>query len=642
MRKINLLNTSTLLAYIALIGSVSSIATEVHYVPLLIFVLSLLSGLFLDKRSAPGPHLNPLILLGLVILGIIISLISLDEKNIFNRALGILLIIISAKLVSPKKPRDMLQIFLLNFFMVTGSAVTRLDLEFGLLVLGEAFITILGLLLIHGSNEQQEIPAYQVWQLARWSSVITICLIPATVIIFLIIPRPTMTLFAWERGMVSRTGFSDSVTPGAVEKIKVDSSPAFRVKWIKGKRPEKILWRGIVYDTYNLGTWERKDHPETTVPAIRAESVQYEVILEPTNSRYLLSIGLPYIIQAKGRKTSITSGYTIETDEVIDHRTIYMVHSHLLKDLPADSPTEIFLETPYGIRKDLALLTTGLIKDSDFMTAEAVEIFLKGRFSYDLLPGKPSGDPILYFLTTSKKGHCEYFASAMVLLLRYMGIPARIVGGYLGGEWNDLGQYYLVRQSDAHTWVEAWIEGRDWVTFDPTPASPLADRSPGRIFRFIDMLRLKWYYWVLDYNINRQLDLARKGSAALKSFRFRDNRFSLIRKASSLKYFIVFVLMIGLAVLFRVTSRYLQERPKSYGERFLYLLKKHGYNKTPGETLLELVEKIPSDKPGLENSAKEFVKGYYLFEYDHKGSERILSLLLKNVEEEIKMAGTSL
>ncbi len=638
MRKVHLLHIANLLGYIALVGAVGSVAAEIHSTLLFIFLGAFLTGLFLDRRTPIKPLFNPLFLLGLVILGIILSILGLSEKNIFTRALGILIIIISAKLISPKKRRDILQIYLLNFFMVTGSAVTRLDLEFGLLILGETFITILGLLLVYGSTEQEEIPVFHVLRLARWSAAITLCLIPATMILFLIIPRPTMALFAWGEGVTSRTGFSDRVTPGAVEEIKVDTSPAFRAKWINGNRPGKIYWRGIVYDRYHLGAWEKTDQREVSVPAKRAEHAEYEVILEPTDSRYLLSVGLPYAVSAKGLRTDIVSGYTIESRSLMGHRVIYRVQSYLVKGLPADSPPGFFLDIPDELREDLTSFTTDLIKGSDLKTAEATEIFLKTKFDYDLLPGETSGDPIHYFLTISKKGHCEYFASAMVLLLRSMGIPARMVGGYLGGEWNDLGQYYLVRQSDAHTWVEAWIEGEGWVTFDPTPPASQPARPRGQIYRFIDMLRLKWYYWVVDYNISRQLELVRKSSAFLKSIRYGDKKVDVIGKIPSLKTFMAFALILILGVLFLYIKGYFKNRPRTYGERLVFLLKGHGYEKKPGETLLELVTRVASDKPGVEKSGILFVKRYYLFEYGRKGDEMSLSRLLGNMEKALKKA----
>ena len=635
LRRINLLYFANLLGYIAILGSVFSVILELNPFFIAVFCLAFLTGLFLDRRPGAVPLLHPLFIFGLVIFGIIFSLIGVNDKNIFNRALGILLLIISAKLIAPKKRRDTLQIYLLNFFMVTGSAVTRLDLEFGLFILGEAFITTFGLLLLYGASEQNEAPASQVWQLARWSGVITLCLIPATVIIFLLIPRPTMALFAWGKGVVSRTGFSDRVTPGAVEEIKEDNSPAFRAVWIRGSRPEKILWRGIVYDTYNQGAWEKKEHQEVAVPAGVSENGQYEVILEPMNSRYLPGVGLPRAVVATGLKTHIVSGYTIESNRVLDHRIIYKAGSFLSDSLPADSAPEVFLDVPFALRKALNSMTSGLRKNTDLKTARAAELFLKREFQYSLVPGKPSGNPVLYFLKTSRKGHCEYFATAMVFLLRSMGVPARIVAGYLGGEWNDMGRYYLVRQSDAHTWVEVWITGRGWVTFDPTPSVAIPGRTRGRLYRFIDMLRLKWYYWVVDYDLGRQLELVRKSSSVLKTIRY-GNKLDMIKKIHLLKYLILFFVISGMLLSMGYMRRRYVCRPKTYGERLVSLFGKYGYHKEPGETPLEFVVKIASERPALKRNLITFLNAYYLFDYGQKGSEVILSGLFRDIQKDLK------
>lgn len=635
MRNVQLLYFAILLGYVALIGSVLSVAAEIHVSLLLIFIVAFLGGLFLDRRSSKKPVIHPLWILFMVISGILVSIIGLTDENIFHRALGILLIITCAKLISPKRRRDILQIYLLNFFMVTGSAVTRLDLEFGILVLGETFITVFGLLLVYGSNEQEEMPAYQVLRLARWSGVITGCLIPATIMLFLIIPRPTMGLLTWGGGAVSRTGFSDTVTPGAVEEIKVNRSPAFRAKWLRGDRPKKILWRAMVYDGYRLGAWEKTDHREVPVPEVTAPTAEYEIVLEPTDSRYIPVIGLPRTVWIKGVKTRMVPGYTIEASRAMSSRAICRVRSYPMKNLPADSEPERFLEVPDELRGPLRPLARDLAGNSDAESAGKVETFLRQNFSYDLSPGNPAGDPITHFLTTSRRGHCEYFASAMVLLLRSIGIPARMVGGYLGGEWNDLGQYYLVRQSDAHTWVEAWIAGKGWMPFDPTPAAPRSGTSRSRFYRFMDMLRLKWYYWVVDYDINRQLELVRRSAAALRSFRQLDMRPRLREKMPPVRYILIFTALLALGFGLRYVTRAVRDRPRTAGERFLWVLRKHGYRKRTGETLLELGTRVAADRPEMKEGLLLFVQEYYRFEYGGKGREARLSDLLKEVEGDL-------
>lgn len=636
MRKVNPLHMANLLANLALVGSVLTVAGEIDLVHLSLFFIAVLWSL-LERRPAAAPLLRPMILFILVVLGIAVSLVSSRDQTIFHRALGVLLIMVAAKLVSPKRQRDLLQIFLLNFFIVAASASTMLDLGFALLVTGEAFLTITGLLLVHGSGELPEIPGHQVWKLFRIGGAMTLFLIPAAAFLFLVIPRPSMYFFSWGEGTVSRTGFGDTVSPGSVQEIKADNTIAFRVIWLSGPRPEKPLFRGTVYDAYNQGTWARNKVFDVPVPAARGELAEYEIVAEPSHSRFLFSLGVPLKVFTKEVKTRIVSGYTILSDRNITSRIIYRVHSSLPRGLPPDSSPDLFLEAPDELVEGLATFSRGLTRESDHATARATEDFLRNGFTYDLSPGEPQGDPILHFLTGSRKGHCEYFASAMVFLLRSMGVPARMVGGYAGGEWNEMGKYYLVRQSDAHTWVEAWIRGRGWVTFDPTPSSSSAGRSRSSSwYHVIDVLRLKWYYWVLDYNIARQLELAGKGSELFKSLRHGRMGLDLAGKVvSGWRWLVGAAFLIGLGALAVVFHRRLRERPRTPGERFLHLLKRHGCEKRPGETLLEVIIRVDPTGPELRRSLKTFVDEYYRVEYGGKGGEETLSGLLKEVRAEM-------
>jgi len=637
--KTNLLNISGLLAYGALIGSVAAIAREAPPVSVIVFILALIVGFIQDQRSIQNPVSNPLSLLFLVILGIFLSLIGITGENFFNRFLSILLIIISAKLISPKKSRDMLQIYLLNLLVVAAAAVTRWGMEFGLLVILEAFISVTGLVLIYGSYEQQEIAISEMWHLVRWSSLITLCLLPATVVFFIILPRPTGIFFAWGGGAVAKTGFSDRVTPGAVEQIKIDPSPAFRVRWLKGKHPPKPLWRGIVYDTYEGGVWEKRYKREIDFPKMWwAEMMQYEILLEPTDSEYLLSLGLPGKISLKSQKPILVSGYTAKVPDILERRTLYQVYSYSLRDLPDDLSPLYYIDIPGDVEERLLPLARRLAGQTVMETARGVESFLKTGFSYNLAPGEAQGDPVIYFLFTSKKGHCEYFASAMVLLLRSLGIPARVVGGYSGGDWNEMGQYYLVHHSDAHTWVEVWIEGRGWGVFDPTPAVYVKEKSPLRVkvSRFIDFLKLKWYYWVLDYDLKRQADLARKAASIFQSFRSGNNSIRLALKAPDFKKLIPIFIIAGLILFLKIAWPRFHNRPKTWGEKFVHFFQRHGYYKQPGETLREFAQRIAEHDPPLGHKALLFVKNYYLLEYGEKGPEDILGQLLKTMGDELK------
>ena len=148
---------------------------------------------------------------------------------------------------------------------------------------------------------------------------------------------------------------------------------------------------------------------------------------------------------------------------------------------------------------------------SDVDRARAIELHLRRSYGYTLeLPSHEVPDPLAYFLFQRRKGHCEYFASAMAVMLRTLGIPSRLVTGFQSGIWNPLTELYVIRASDAHSWVEAWLPGRGWVTFDPTPPDP----NPGsislltKLALYADAVETFWQEWVVSYDLGHQATLA--------------------------------------------------------------------------------------------------------------------------------------
>jgi len=126
------------------------------------------------------------------------------------------------------------------------------------------------------------------------------------------------------------------------------------------------------------------------------------------------------------------------------------------------------------------------------------------------------------FLFERKEGHCEYFASAMAVLLRVNGIPSRVITGFASTEWNDLGQYMVVRQTHAHSWVEAYIPGLGWKVYDPTPPDPTAVSNSSNILaRRIDLMRLYWQRYVIRYSMQDQIQLANYFSQETQGFKER-------------------------------------------------------------------------------------------------------------------------
>jgi protein-glutamine gamma-glutamyltransferase len=150
----------------------------------------------------------------------------------------------------------------------------------------------------------------------------------------------------------------------------------------------------------------------------------------------------------------------------------------------------------------------------------AIEGYLRSRLTYTLkLTGNTGDDPLAHFLFESRAGHCEYFASAMAVMLRTLGIPTREVNGFLPGEYNDLAGDYIVRASDAHSWVEVYFPNVGWLTFDPTP--PAADHNAGLLSRlgaYADWLSLTWNEWVISYDFSHQTTLAQNLQRSSKNW----------------------------------------------------------------------------------------------------------------------------
>jgi hypothetical protein len=142
--------------------------------------------------------------------------------------------------------------------------------------------------------------------------------------------------------------------------------------------------------------------------------------------------------------------------------------------------------------------------------ARRISAHLSGNYRYTLALTRQSARPPLEeFLFVRRSGNCEYFAAAMAVMLRSEGIPSRVVAGFQHGEWNPYGRYFMVRLSDAHSWVEAYIEGRGWVAFDPAPrgeAAAAAARGP--VSLYLDAARMRWYRYIVNWSLRDQVQLA--------------------------------------------------------------------------------------------------------------------------------------
>jgi hypothetical protein len=366
------------------------------------------------------------------------------------------------------------------------------------------------------------------------------------------------------------TGFSDTVRLGDIASIKTSSRVVMRVKL--DRIPAKWLrWRGIALDSYDGRAWtftrgekaldsggratgfqggnEGSFIPDYQIspdepfqenlgpgrdrtgrdPERRVSLVRQEFYLEPLNigtlfaARKLTHIKGPFkrlIAQNETGAVSIGPRYG---------RLAYTVWSDIRipseQELRGDAtrpvaPKEPFLQLPTEKEDHFRLdprvqalaheITRGLPDAYD--RARAIETYLKTHYGYSLDLKYSSDDPLAEFLFNGKEGHCEYFATAMVIMLRTLHIPARIVNGFQMGEYNDISEMYVVRDRDAHSWVEAYFPGSDaWVEFDPTPSAGINDYSHGglmaRLMKYVDAAEVFWMDYIVTLDRGEQASI---------------------------------------------------------------------------------------------------------------------------------------
>lgn len=375
-----------------------------------------------------------------------------------------------------------------------------------------------------------------------WTALLSVPMLCMTVALFVLFPRIGLGMlsFGQNRGQ-NTTGFGNNVELGGFGVIRDDPTVVVRVTPSRPLTPVEarrvLRLRGTSFDHYDGRTWTRTQgetvrmrpigeyYPLKRLP--RDKDVSLRMILDHLDEPVLFvptgTVGLK--IPERGlpgtprERIELRRGHGLDLrygqgDElgIVYEATVSLRAGE--SDVPADRELDEarYLELPSGHERVIALareLTANL--DDPFEKALRIEHYLAGerRFRYSLtLPDTKGKAPLEAFLFDAKSGHCEYYSSAMAIMLRAVGIPSRNVTGYVGGEYNRYGGYYGVRQADAHSWVEALMPERGWVMFEPTPVSRNG-MGPSRIFgdlrAMFDAMRAYWITRVVGYDLRTQI-----------------------------------------------------------------------------------------------------------------------------------------
>jgi transglutaminase-like putative cysteine protease len=375
-----------------------------------------------------------------------------------------------------------------------------------------------------------------------------------TAALFIVFPRVGLSLLLLNHRSGERmVGFGDKVDLGEVGAIRDVPALALRfdVEDLPEPRPQKLTLRlrGTAFDRYDGRRWERtqsKTYPGGTKstdslsivrPADPSRDRKITIELEPIDPTVVFLPPRTVALQLRTQQQAIVGeplelskgpegevrysgegAHGLRYDAFIATDRESIMESLSLQDRPR------YLELPPDTPERIAQLAHEWAdpQPSSYLKAKAIEEHLKHDFKYQL--GSPSGgkpQPVDHFLFESKKGHCEFFSTAMAIMLREIGIPSRNVTGFVGGTYNRFGHYYAVRQGDAHSWVEAYLDDpvHGWVTFDPTPTSgaqPLQDTSGAWVYfrDLLEALSQRWNRYVIGYDLKTQVrifeDLSRR------------------------------------------------------------------------------------------------------------------------------------
>lgn len=470
---------------------------------------------------------------------------------------AMLTLLLAFKLLEMRARRDLFVVVFLAFFVLLTNFFYSQSMPTALFMVATLIVLLTALQTFQYTGMVPPLGAR-----LRTSARLFALAAPLAVLIFIVFPRIHGPLWGMPGDAASgRTGLSDSMAPGTLSSLAQSDEVAFRVRFPGAQTPpqQQLYWRSIVLGDYDGSTWtrvprRRGPQRQEIAIALRGAPVRQEITMEPSGQRWLavLELGGPQVEMAGyGVRDSDEMEYFTTTP--VDRRARYSATSYPDYALQANAQPESlarWLELPAGFNPRTLALARQLRQaaphaDGAGLSQQVLDKFRREAFSYTLQPPLGGRNLVDDFLFASRAGFCEHYASAYVVLMRAMGVPARVVTGYQGGERNPVDGYLAVRQSDAHAWAEIWLPGRGWRRVDPTAAvapervsrnlaralpapagfAPLfaLQNDPdswlaGFRFRYA-ALNNAWNQYILDYNPERQRSFLAQLSTSLATWR---------------------------------------------------------------------------------------------------------------------------
>jgi len=600
-----------------------SLAISLFFVSILLFRLVMR---LLSYREHPRWMNYIFLLTGLVI---VVS----EYSGAIGKDFGVSLLVamLSLKILEMKTYRDAyVLLFLTGFMLVTHFLYTQ-EMFIAFYVFA---LTFLMLYLFLWFNQLKEKTTF--FHLLFTVGKLSLQAIPVMIILFMFFPRLDGPLWGFDQQTgLAVTGVSGTISPGSISQLSQSSATAFRVKFNDPDdipAPELRYWRGPVIIETDGVEWKAEEKP--LAAEIRYQSagkpVSYQITTEASNQHWVFALDLPAIIP---EETFVTKDYAVRAKEKIQKRTTYNFSSYpeYLANTTTPQQLDAALALPGTITSRMRTFVDTLQANNDSnedYVQSVLNHFNSENFIYTLSPPPLRENPADEFLFETRKGFCEHYATSFVLLMRIAGIPARVVAGYQGGEWNTAGNHLIVRQSDAHAWSEIWLGDKGWVRIDPTTAvaperversidpeqfregEPVvfkisADGLFGTVFKqavfMADALDLNWHRWVVGFSRERQnYFLKSTGLDFLEGYKLGLSAVVLSALA-----------IIVMVILFRGKITDHRDPAKKQWDKFIQKLVKKGVTCEPGDgpqTIARRAAKILTEQKNSIN----LISGIYI------------------------------
>ncbi|WP_133129332.1 transglutaminaseTgpA domain-containing protein [Legionella yabuuchiae] len=453
--------------------------------------------------------------------------------------IGVLVTFFWLKLIELHRKRDLRAIILISFYVIFTALITHTNLWIFFYVI-IAVLANLSLLL------KIQLPSSPFVRLSRNSFIIIAIAIPVSVLMFFVFPRITTPMWLINLPPTGQTAFKETMNPGSIASLQTNDTTAMRIMFNNpAKAGIKIYWNGLALSHYDGVSWSEPTKkafvylPLTLLST--KEEADYEILLEGHEKPWLFYMEEPIAGWPK-LKYSSNTGLTRLDFQAINQRFAYAVNSTPHGYYPLNRLLlQQNLQLPQNASPKLKRWATEQMINARYnptkFTQQVLNYIRDNPFWYKLQP-EPIGQDTYQldrFWFDTREGYCEHYSSAVAFIYRAAGIPARVMLGYYGGEWNPIGKYLNVRQKDAHAWVEYWQNNIGWIRVDPTAAIPdyridttlLDEREPSHAFYMdwenyqldlpwlermkilYDSYKFFWERWLLFYNQERQQELFR-------------------------------------------------------------------------------------------------------------------------------------